>query len=573
MMNRIILLLLLASAFIAGCASSNTCPKVPSEGNISSPFNTDNDEYSPSFWDNSFYYTVSNRQKKINETIYRSEFTDGKFSRPKVANDLPIGSFQNVSSLSFCKNPNSGNLEIWFAANTRSNNKINRDLFFAEQIGESWNNPQNAKSINTEHFESHPFVSPDGKILIFSSDRPNGKGGLDLYVSIRDNKGNWSSPRNLTEVNTDANEISPYLSEDGVLYFSSQGYSNPKVYNIVKATPSGYAKWANPKLMPPPINSSADDTGPAIFKDKIFVSSNRPNGCGGKDLYAFDLCGPAKIECYVTSSFPNFPLSGKAYLFDNNNSIVATQEVSDFGIFKFDIIPNRRYTIRYENSCNSKYTAEREIQVPCSDSSVVVVRTMFEFNPVEEFDLVEIKVPFFVTGYYQPNTRENLEALRLKFAYNLIGIDEQTKYIERPGEIYDSFTEEVEKALTEAAEKLYDIVSLLNDNCLEKDDIKIQVVMHGFADPRSISPKAVFPDADVEDEKFGVFVKRGDKMDNDLLSLLRAYYTAKYFERYISLKSPNLNNKIIWKIEGKGVDNSTLPDKQKRRVNIKILPM
>jgi hypothetical protein len=36
--------------------------------------------------------------KKINETIYRSEFTDGKFSRPKVANDLPIGSFQNVSS-------------------------------------------------------------------------------------------------------------------------------------------------------------------------------------------------------------------------------------------------------------------------------------------------------------------------------------------------------------------------------------------------------------------------------------------------------------------------------------------
>jgi outer membrane lipoprotein-sorting protein len=63
MMNRIILLLLLASAFIAGCASSNTCPKVPSEGNISSPFNTDNDEYSPSFWDNSFYYTVSNRQE------------------------------------------------------------------------------------------------------------------------------------------------------------------------------------------------------------------------------------------------------------------------------------------------------------------------------------------------------------------------------------------------------------------------------------------------------------------------------------------------------------------------------
>ncbi|HOK15223.1 MAG TPA: hypothetical protein PK007_09935, partial [Candidatus Kapabacteria bacterium] len=441
-MIRKILLLLLASAIFAGCASSNTCPKVPSEGNISSPFNTDNDEYSPFFWENSFYYTVSNKQKKINETIYKSEFVDGKFSRPKPVNDLPITSFQNVSSLSFCKNPNSGNLEIWFAANIRNNNKINRDLFFAEKIGESWTKPQNAKSINTEHFESHPFVSPDGKILIFSSDRPGGKGGLDLYVSVRDNQGNWSSPRNLSEINTEANELSPFVSEDGILYFSSQGYSNAKVYNIVKATPSGYAKWTNPKLMPPPINSLADDTGPAIFKDKLFISSNRPNGCGGKDLYAFDLCGPAIIQCYVTSRFPNFPLSGKAYLLDNENNIVATQYVSPFGVFKFDVIPNRRYTIRYENDCNTKYSAEREIIVPCSDSSTVVIRTMFEFNPVEEFDLVEIKVPFFVTGYYQPNTRENLEALRLKFAYNLIGVDEQTRYIERPGEIYDSFTDE-----------------------------------------------------------------------------------------------------------------------------------
>ncbi len=97
--------------------------------------------------------------------------------------------------------------------------------------------------------------------------------------------------------------------------------------------------------------------------------------------------------------------------------------------------------------------------------------------------------------------------------------------------------------------------------------------MYGFADPRTISPKAIFPDADIEDEKFGVFVRRGEKMDNNLLSLLRAYYTAKYFERYINLKSKNLSDKIIWKIEGKGVDKSTLPDKQKRRVNIKIQPI
>lgn len=572
MMLKKFTLFLLGMAFLAGCATQSSCPRNPAEGNIAAPFNSQNDEYSPGFFENIFYYTVSNKAKKIPETVYKSELRDGKFSRPVEFTELPFANLQNASLPSFCYNPATGNLEVWFSANTR-NGKINRNIFFAENAGGVWSRPQNAKFINTENFESHPFISPDGKMLIFSSDRPGGKGGLDLYVATRDNKGNWSQPRNLSEVNTDGNELTPFISSDGVLYFASQGYSSEKNYDIVKALPDGFARWTSPKPLPPPINTNFEETGPAIFRDKIFLSSNRPQGCGGKDIYAFDLCGPAKIECIVVSRFPNFPVKGTATLFDSENNAVATKNVSDDGYFEFDLIPNKKYTISYVNECNSKFSAEKSFTVPCSDTSTVVIRTMFEFNPIEEFDLVEIKVPFFVTGYYQPNTRENLEALRLKFAYNLIGLDEKTQYIEKPGEIYDQYTEEVERALDEAAEKLYDIVSLMNENCIGSIDFKIEIRMIGYADPRPISSRAIFPDADINDEKFGVKVARGTRMDNQLLSFLRAYYTAKYFEKYISLKNKNLSDKIEWSIEGRGVDNSVLPDKQKRRVNIKILPM
>lgn len=572
MMKIKILIILLGLGFLASCASTGTCPKNPAEGNISSPFNSDNDEYSPYFYENTFYYTISNKAKKIKETLYRSEFMDGRFQRPEEVKDLPFENLQNASLPTFCINPKSGNLEVWYSANTR-NGKIHRNLFFAEKVNDKWSKPQNAKFFNTENFESHPFISPDGKIIIFSSDRPGGKGGLDLYVSTRDERGNWSSPRNLTEINTEANEISPFIASDGTLYFASQGYSAQKNYDIIKAQAEGTAKWSNPRPMTPPINTNFDETGPAIFKGKIFLSSNRPQGCGGKDIYAFDLCGPAKIECVVISRFPSFPVKGTAYLYDEENNIVSTRFVDEVGLFEFDLIPNKSYRVKYVNECNDKYSAEQSFIVPCSDTSTVVMRAMFEFNPTEEFDLVEIKVPFFVTGYYQPNTRENLEALRLKFAYNLIGIDEKTKYIEKPGEIYDQYTEEVERALNEAAEKLYDIISLMDNECVANPDFKVQIKILGYADPRSISAKAIFPDADIDDEKFGIKVQRGTRMDNQLLSLLRAYYTAKYFEKYIESRNHKLKEKIVWSIEGMGVDRTDLPDKKKRRVNLKIMPL
>jgi len=140
-----ILIILLGLGFLASCASTGTCPKNPAEGNISSPFNSDNDEYSPYFYENTFYYTISNKAKKIKETLYRSEFMDGRFQRPEEVKDLPFENLQNASLPTFCINPKSGNLEVWYSANTR-NGKIHRNYSLLKK---SMTNGQNHKMQNS----------------------------------------------------------------------------------------------------------------------------------------------------------------------------------------------------------------------------------------------------------------------------------------------------------------------------------------------------------------------------------------------------------------------------------------
>lgn len=568
-----ILAIAIALAF-GGCATKSPCPKVPNPGSLGAVFNSQDDEYSPFFFNDTLFYTATSKEKKKTETIYKSYFRDGRFSRPVRDTTLPLKSYQNAGLPVFWTNPESGEDEIFFAA-IHKNGKINRNLFTASKSEDKWNKANMISELNTSSYESHPFISKDGRWLLFSSDREGGKGGIDLYIAERSEDGSWGEARNL-DINTPANEITPFIAEDGSLYFASQGYSEKKDYEIIKAEPLAEGSWGKARPLMFPINTEFDETGPAIFRNRLFLASNRRGGCGGIDLYAFELCGPVTIESIVVSSIPNFPLAGTANLYDETGRLVSSSRVGDQGLIKFNLMPMEKYNIEYINDCHPEFKGIKEFMAPCSDSNVVVIKTMFEFTPQEEYNLVEVKVPFFVSGYYMPNTRENLEALRLKFAYNLIGTDSKTRYIELPGDKYDSFSNEVEKSLNEASEFLYNIIAGMKDDCFRESDSKIMIHITGFADPRPISPDAEYADADISDEMFNFTVFRGKTMDNLLLSELRAYYTAKYFERYISQKDKTgiINNRIVWKIEGKGVDETQgKPDNIKRRVNIKIKPM
>ncbi len=567
-------LMVIAAALITSCSATNPCPKTPNPGNIGSLFNTDYDEYSPVFIDDTLYFTTAPQDPKKPERIYRSVLSGGNFSLPALASDLPLSEIRNSGLPSFRKIRETGAIEMFFAGVPVNSKKNDRGIFTAVKTDGKWSRPVLLpKEVNTEYYESHPFVSPDGKYLFFTSDRPGGVGNIDLYVSKRENDGTWTPAVNLgKEINTAKNEITPFVDSLNNLYFASKGRKDGiGGYDIYKAAMTGDMAWGNVKILPLPINTEADESGPALKSGKIYLSSDRKNGCGGKDLYAFDLCGPVIVEGKVSSE-AMLPLSGICKVMNTGGGELMEVEVPENGEFSFAPPPDMEYIVRYFNKCVPGYVPEQKIFAPCSESnSIRIVMNFVMPSKLKEYAFNEQNIPFFVSGYYYPNVPKNLEALRLKFSYNLVGADSSTRYIEHPGEKYDEYATKVDKALKEAAGYIRNILANVKSDCGALVGAKLLVRVTGYSDPRPISASARYNDDDVNDDVFGIRVKRGEVMTNDLLSLLRAYHTAKYLESLLSTDAGKENGHIRWEIIGKGVDESEgVENELKRHVQIEI---
>ncbi len=116
-------------------------------------------------------------------------------------------------------------------------------------------------NINTEYWESHASITKDGKTLYFTSNRPGGHGGLDIYKSHKNEKGDWGPAINLGKpVNTPYNEETPFITEDGsTLYFSSHGHFNIGGYNIFYSVKMDDGEWSVPLSAGYGINTPEDD--------------------------------------------------------------------------------------------------------------------------------------------------------------------------------------------------------------------------------------------------------------------------------------------------------------------------
>ena len=170
---------------------------------------------------------------------------------------------------------------------------------YVSQLGEKgWSTPKEM-ALNLKQSDAcHPALSPDGNRLYFSSNRPNGFGGMDLYVCEKMN-GQWSKPMNLgAKVNSDKNDVFPYVNADGKLYFSSDregGRGGLDIYycNINKenTTTAILNDTSTPLSIGTPFNSENDDFGFILDPNNKngYFTSNRSGGVGGDDIYAFNV--------------------------------------------------------------------------------------------------------------------------------------------------------------------------------------------------------------------------------------------------------------------------------------------
>lgn len=172
-----------------------------------------------------------------------------------------------------------------------SNNNNPGDIMVSKLVGNEFSTPVALnQNINTvDYWEGSCSISADGKYLYFASERPEGFGGRDIWVS-ENIDGDWGPALNMgPNINTPYDDDAPFIHPDGItLFFSSKGHQSIGGYDIMFSIKEGN-EWTLPKSMGIPLNTTEDDSYYVINSkgDKGYFSSNRSGsgGLGEQDIY------------------------------------------------------------------------------------------------------------------------------------------------------------------------------------------------------------------------------------------------------------------------------------------------
>lgn len=280
-------------------------PVVFNPVNAGPGINTTDDEYWPSitadgekliFTRQSGVHAAYNRiqtNSLAQEDFYISEFYNGEWQKAVNAG-YPLNTRQNEGAQSL----SSDGTYMYFTACDRQGGMGSCDIYYTSFSDGKWSEPVNLRGpVNTSAWESTPSISSDGKTLFFSSSRPGGSGGKDLWLSRMNDKNEWSKPVNLGNViNTDKDEMSPFIHFDGkTLYFASNGRAGMGGFDIYRTTMDEDSLWSEPQNLGYPINTYNDEMGLVISSegDRAYFSTVRDIK-NGKDIFYFDLYESAR---------------------------------------------------------------------------------------------------------------------------------------------------------------------------------------------------------------------------------------------------------------------------------------
>lgn len=290
-----------ASVGIAGCNQAIAMKEKKTRYIVkqSKLFNSRRADFSPMYFDKShdaLYYTTTNEKVKGDK---RSEITgmkksdiwfskkdeNGQWQRPETV-EGELNSELDEGIISFSPD---GTTMYLTKARREPNANTGVEIYTSQRSDAQWSAPVKFEiTADTLSSYGHPAVSPDGTYLYFTSDMPGGYGGKDLWrINLKERAG---SLENLGEfINTPGDEEFPYVREDSVLYFASDGHPGMGGLDLFRAqlTPSGGWKVENMGL---PMNSSYDDFGITFGEGETgYFSSNRGDGRGYDHIYSFEL--------------------------------------------------------------------------------------------------------------------------------------------------------------------------------------------------------------------------------------------------------------------------------------------
>ncbi len=315
---------------------------------------------------------ISLDDKQYYEDIYISYKVNGNWISPRNIQEI------NTEKHDACIALSSDGKQLFIYRDSRGG-----DIYVStfDAIKNIWTKPQSlGDHVNTKYQEPSVSMTADGNIIYFSSNRPDGMGGLDIYMSKKDAKGNWGEAVNLgTPINTPYDDDAPFIHPDGQnLYFSSRGHAGMGGYDIYRTSLEANGKWSAPENIGYPINTAGDDSYFVLSADNKhgYYASAKEDGVGEKDIYIISMpkreeiatasgskiqtqnkiavkhiavAPPVKAEPLsattilkgtITDAFTKQPLEADIVLVNNENSETITEQKSDSTGFYKTVMPS-----------------------------------------------------------------------------------------------------------------------------------------------------------------------------------------------------------------------------------------
>jgi outer membrane protein OmpA-like peptidoglycan-associated protein len=300
------------------------------------------------------------------------------------------------------------------------------DIFYSQKINGVWSKPKNCgPSVNTQHWETQPSFSSDGKSLYFIRGVGTGRGkkAQDIYVSEVSDRGIFMPAVKLSSVvNTPMKEESVFIHPDNrTLYFSSDGHPGMGNLDIYMSKKDADGNWTTPVNLGYPINSFADENSLLVEPSGrlAYFASDRPGGQGGLDIYEFELpenLRPDKIT-YTR---------GKVYNAKTKESLVASVELIDLdkqltvmkatsqqdGTFFVTLTANRNYLVNVSKEGFLFYSDNFSLKDQVADFNKPFILDI-PLEPIDTGGTVELKNVFFDVNKWtlKPESKAELEKL------------------------------------------------------------------------------------------------------------------------------------------------------------------
>ena len=338
---------------------------------LSSP----NSDFSPAFGNRDYtkIYFISSRKGSSNNKIDERTgefFTDiyssslnkkGKWSKPNkeesIAELEPINTENHEGTL--CLNQN-GTTMFFTTCQIENKKELGCDISISQLKGKLWGSLNKLEiKVDSNTTLGHPTISSDEKYVIFSADMNGGYGGKDLWMATKVARGQWSEPANLgPAINTDGDEMFPFLHVDGSLYFASNGHIGMGGLDIYKSDLNENGIYVSALNLKYPINSSADDFGMIVERknERGYFTSNRRSftdiegivkkSNGSDNIYIFELPPLVlTLQGVITDTKTGAVVTGASVKLVGDDDSALEVTTDNTGSYNFELTPLTSYEI------------------------------------------------------------------------------------------------------------------------------------------------------------------------------------------------------------------------------------